>query len=278
MKFLYDNSTQTNWKHLTIVAVVGLLASGGILLLKAMQTPQDSFIDSTIPPQVGEIFAIREECEAKTGKKCSFVMCDYVLPGKTFEEVCGEDFKKGWQPTSESVEVNISTWQTYRNDEFGFEVKYPADRFAVAPIETFVPYFNAKKFHGFKLIRPGAKERLGREECRYGEADRATTCTVNSEDGIGLIVVDGDSDKTVSYIQEEKEEYAIERNIGGRRAVSYTDTAEGYHTSYYFMPLTQEFTLVIIKTWASGLSNEQGPIHDTVPEFDQILATFRFIE
>ena len=47
MKFLYDNSTQTNWKHLTIVAVVGLLASGGILLLKATQ-PLPSEVGPTV--------------------------------------------------------------------------------------------------------------------------------------------------------------------------------------------------------------------------------------
>jgi len=42
------------------------------------------------------VFASQEDCEQKTGKSCTFQMCDYIPPGKTFEEVCGKDFKKGW--------------------------------------------------------------------------------------------------------------------------------------------------------------------------------------
>ena len=51
----------------------------------------------TQQPQQG-VFVSQEECEQKTGKTCSLQMCDYVPPGKTFEEVCGKDFKKGWVP------------------------------------------------------------------------------------------------------------------------------------------------------------------------------------
>src|SRR5262245_20046598 len=39
----------------------------------------------------------KEECEKATGKPCDFVMCDYIPPGKRYEEVCG-NVGKGWQP------------------------------------------------------------------------------------------------------------------------------------------------------------------------------------
>ena len=46
-----------------------------------------------------EVFFYKEECEQKTGKSCSFHNCALDSSGKkTFEEVCGKDFKKGWIP------------------------------------------------------------------------------------------------------------------------------------------------------------------------------------
>ena len=45
-----------------------------------------------------EFYSNQEECEHKTGHICAFQMCDYVPEGKTFDEVCGRDFKKGWVP------------------------------------------------------------------------------------------------------------------------------------------------------------------------------------
>ncbi|MEK7584523.1 MAG: hypothetical protein AAB490_04720, partial [Patescibacteria group bacterium] len=52
------------------------------------------------------VFTSQEQCEEATGKQCSFVMCDYVPPGKTFEEVCGEDFRPGWAPFSAPTEAS----------------------------------------------------------------------------------------------------------------------------------------------------------------------------
>jgi len=45
-----------------------------------------------------KIFRSREECEEETGRECGFIMCDYIPEGKTFEEVCGENFEPGWTP------------------------------------------------------------------------------------------------------------------------------------------------------------------------------------
>jgi hypothetical protein len=42
------------------------------------------------------VYSSESECEAATGLKCTFEMCDYVPEGKTFEEACGKNFKKGW--------------------------------------------------------------------------------------------------------------------------------------------------------------------------------------
>ena len=54
---------------------------------------------STPPPSSGaKVFSTQEECERETGKECRFQMCDYIPPGRTFEEACGKDFHEGWAP------------------------------------------------------------------------------------------------------------------------------------------------------------------------------------
>jgi hypothetical protein len=55
------------------------------------------------------VFSTKEECEQKTGKSCDFQTCDYVPQGKTFEETCGKDFKKGWVPSqTQNTIFNLS--------------------------------------------------------------------------------------------------------------------------------------------------------------------------
>lgn len=66
------------------------------------------------------IFISREECEQKTGKPCVNRACDYVPSGKTFEEVCGKDFKKGWVVKSSiELDLNQPTVQT-KEDNFQY--------------------------------------------------------------------------------------------------------------------------------------------------------------
>ena len=45
-----------------------------------------------------KVLPSREECEDATGAPCDFRQCDYVPPGKTFEQICGKGFRKGWVP------------------------------------------------------------------------------------------------------------------------------------------------------------------------------------
>ncbi|MEK7180813.1 MAG: hypothetical protein AAB738_00565 [Patescibacteria group bacterium] len=52
-----------------------------------------------------EVFKTQGDCETKTGKPCHNQACDYVPPGKTFEEVCGKDFKKGWVPILNATDI-----------------------------------------------------------------------------------------------------------------------------------------------------------------------------
>lgn len=86
------------------VLVIGII---GYFVLVKNQTPTSQTQQT--------VFASQEECEQKTAKSCSFQMCDYVPSGKTFEEVCGKDFKKGWTPNTSAQKPS------------GAEIDYPVD-------------------------------------------------------------------------------------------------------------------------------------------------------
>lgn len=69
-----------------------------------------------------EVFKTQGDCEAGTGKSCTVQLCDYAPPGKTIEEVCGKDFKKGWVPipnptsTAETAQIlSCPKNQTYND-------------------------------------------------------------------------------------------------------------------------------------------------------------------
>lgn len=45
-----------------------------------------------------QVYASLAECEKETRQTCQYFSCDYVPPGKTAEQVCGERVEKGFYP------------------------------------------------------------------------------------------------------------------------------------------------------------------------------------
>lgn len=58
------------------------------------ETPAASVAPHAVPPS----YATEEDCKAASNAPCHYVTCDSVPEGKQPDEVCGPDFKKGWQP------------------------------------------------------------------------------------------------------------------------------------------------------------------------------------
>ena len=61
-----------------------------------------------------EVFDSQQECEQITELRCGYQMCDYIPEGKTFDEVCGRNFKEGWAPSpymfSESASASVELY------------------------------------------------------------------------------------------------------------------------------------------------------------------------
>jgi len=50
--------------------------------------------------QAPKAYPTKESCESTEKCVCDFATCDYLPGDKTFDEVCGKGFKKGWQCVS----------------------------------------------------------------------------------------------------------------------------------------------------------------------------------
>ena len=214
-------------------------------------------------------------CENYEGEVCDYDCFPKRQVAKCINNRC--------QLSAESPDEKVtSSWQTYRNDEFGFEVKYPFDTFVVAPVETAVyPDFEIK-YKGEKLIYAGREKMLGKKECSYGEAGFAVVCNSASEDGISFII----ADKDISYLKNAGSaggEDEGEVTLGGRKGVKYSYGAEGYNTEHYYIHVQHKATpyaiylpqtlVITIKSTFNWESSIRSPSKELV---DQILSTFRF--
>jgi len=83
-------------------------------------------------------YAFQAECEQKTGKQCYLFrgLCQVMKAQNKSEEEANEKFLKDclskigtWQPieTVSQTSSNISSWNTYTNKKYDYQINYPAD-------------------------------------------------------------------------------------------------------------------------------------------------------
>jgi len=150
--------------------------------------------------------------------------------------------------------ADIANWQTYRNEEYRFEVRYPKDwylddRLSIVHLSN---YKNANSFNPGNM--PDDLESIFIE-----------TKTVESD-----LSLDGfrpSSDEIIQLVKFEK--FVTNQGVEGRRVVNYyNDHPVGYHTYIFF--LSNEGVKII---FSLGVRSE-----DIQDIFNQILSTFNFIE
>lgn len=63
-------------------------------------------VDQLMPSTAPQLYLTQGECEEASAQTCDLVSCDFIPIGKTFEEVCGKNFIKHWEPILTTQETN----------------------------------------------------------------------------------------------------------------------------------------------------------------------------
>jgi len=158
---------------------------------------------------------------------------------------------------------NRPGWKTYSG--VGFEVQYPENTFAMVTLTSkILPPAYTTVYTGIKLVTPIAAAKLGKTECNYGQSGKTVVCAAEFEQGVTFFKVDSSASTLVSDLDQ----YAGKTNVmlAGKQTVKWSIGAEGEGADYYFYPLSQNTTLVIMRRYGT----------DGFPSlalFNQILAT-----
>ncbi len=258
---------KTNWKFLVIVIILAAIIGGGSMFyLKYFFQPSLTY---NPPPVSPKVFSTKEECEEKTEcDECVFVTCDVIPLGKTLEEVCGKDFKAGWQCIKSTDET--ADWETCTNEKYGFEIKYP-------------PFFTLTSP---KLVYP-------KEDEFYLDSFRASfkcgglpgrVCHGKTF-ALRIITRPFDQERILEFVGEPEYLVPMRRKmvINGREIYVFKggDAGEGWEIG--LIPLEKEVLKLIL---ASGDENREIESGEITAEFypvmadlfDQMLSTFKLIE
>ncbi len=86
-------------RTLTVIAVLVLilvLALGGVYTVARSRTATKTTPTIINTARQRTYYPTQAECETASSKSCEQVMCDYAPEGKTIEDVCGKNYRKGY--------------------------------------------------------------------------------------------------------------------------------------------------------------------------------------
>lgn len=152
------------------------------------------------------------------------------------------------KPAQTVPQTKKTNTTTYQGDGFKFE--YPTDKFTAVESSNKLPPNYKISYGGIKLISSAAVSKLGKVECEYGQSGKLVACTAEMERGIALYK----ADVSVSTIVAGLEQYAGMSTITmlGKSVAKWSIGAEGEGADYYFIPLVQNETLVVVRTYDSA--------------------------
>jgi hypothetical protein len=300
---------KTNWKYILIILILALIVSGGILGWKYWLAPPhfdlstSKYICRDGNPALSErLDKFREtqclDCVMKTAYMCGekFWIHEYGgLPGQTVNKWSGpydikrlQEFKE--VPISPSkVEDETTNWKTYRNEEYGFEIKYPEDWITTGES----PYTGVGEIRALVRFYPEIYHEI--ETTSFHIAPVDVTILIWNK------YIEGREFDPQKYQYECWEkcpnlEYAYECWEKCVTADVYphecwTECPTGYSIAYYFWNKDKSKTAEITLRFRVGLLLERARFEKAADRnlyslsdaeiekiFNQMLSTFRFLE
>jgi len=262
---------KTNWKFLLIVVALAAVVGGGIFWFLEQQIPSYQIVEIEISKKKSN-----EECEKYTETDCpeGCIVCPPCETCSSFgcysaEHCKSMGFDESWY---EMIKLQRETadWQTYRNEEYGFEVKYPSD-FSIAKdnksaqdnetdyIKIYIPAssgmnpYTTFSFDGFAIT----------ELKKLGEIE---TQSIKTSDDFKSAIKEDIRWKSEGYSNEVIESVTIGDNIQGFKVRINTNKYDEYW--YYVMKENSSVIRIVIT---------EGTRYADINISDQILSTFGFI-
>ncbi len=172
------------------------------------------------------------------GPKCEFAEC----PGNN-TRTSVQDFEKNTEKTA----IDTSNWKTYRNEKYGFEVKYPSN--PAWQIEESSPEIKAyRHIHIYPINPPPTRIDLGSEFVAI--TIQSNTTLAQERERI--------RSQNLDNIKEAERIY-----IGDEAAYHYFHTETPERTHFFFLEHAGRFLTISTTNY-------------DMPEVKQILSTFKF--
>ena len=189
----------------------------------------------------------------------------------------------------EKVEDETANWKSYRNEEYGFEIKYPDDLLTLSEKEKKIILT-----HSIPYEHPDPCDFKGNAPSLKKLTDFEVSVEVINK-SLRETVIANESDYLVSkFLLDNKLKispgFIDEFSIGSLKGYRISKGVEGCGTYTYYFPLDSKNTLLIRRSWVA----EFNPINadykkylklpGIIPPdkeenlFNQILSTFRFLK